>query len=247
MNGDSDKKVITFNDFDYSLGEEDDVLFEENVTQNIELNMRNEIVSLEAVDEYDNSEYAPLNNFQSIYSDSDEVFTYTEFNGEVDMVDHVLEVGLKIRYKKEVNVVVKNFSIHNLFEVVFPYNDRYRLEGSCKGKKCPWRIWASLLEEDSSWQIKSFEWNHTCTKALKNISAFASWLARRYIKTFTIVLKWDVKLFKAYVLKEYSVEISDTKAWRARRNTKELLKGLLVGQFGSLGLYAVEVRKTNPG
>ncbi|CAA2971448.1 Hypothetical predicted protein [Olea europaea subsp. europaea] len=101
LNGDSDKKDITYNDFDYSLGEEDDVLFEENVTQNIELDMRNEIVSLEAVDESDNSEYAPSNNFQSIYSDSDEVFTYTEFNGEVDMVDHVLELGLKIRYQKE--------------------------------------------------------------------------------------------------------------------------------------------------
>lgn len=119
MNRDSEKEDITFSDSDYSLGEEDDILLKENVTQNIELDMRNEIVSLEAVDKSDNYEYAPPDDLRSVHSDShNEVVTYPEFNGEVDMVDPVLEVGLKFRSKKEVNVVVKNFSIHNRFEVV---------------------------------------------------------------------------------------------------------------------------------
>ncbi|CAA2984482.1 Hypothetical predicted protein [Olea europaea subsp. europaea] len=77
LNSDSDKEDITFNDFDYSLGEEEDILFKENVTQNIELDMRNEIVSLEATYEFDNSEYVPLDNLRSVYSDSDsKVVTY---------------------------------------------------------------------------------------------------------------------------------------------------------------------------
>ncbi|CAI9753449.1 unnamed protein product [Fraxinus pennsylvanica] len=112
----------------------------------------------------------PSDDLRSVHSDSDEeVVTYPEFNGKVDMVDPVLDVGLKFRSKKEVKPVVKNFSIHNRFEVIFSYNDKNILEGHCKGKKCLWRIWASPLEGDSSWQIISFEWNHNCSRALKNI------------------------------------------------------------------------------
>ncbi|CAI9785122.1 unnamed protein product [Fraxinus pennsylvanica] len=102
LNSASDKEDATFNDSDYSLGEEDDILFEENVTHNIELDMRNEIVSLEAAYKSENSEYAPSDDLRSVHSDSDEdVVTYPEFNGDVDMVDPVLEVGLKFRSKKE--------------------------------------------------------------------------------------------------------------------------------------------------
>ncbi|XP_022849913.1 uncharacterized protein LOC111372004 [Olea europaea var. sylvestris] len=245
FNNDSDKEDITFNysDYIYSPGEEDDMLFAGNVSQNVELDVGN---LLEAADESDNSEYAPSDDIRSIHSDSDEVVTYPEFEGDVDMVDPVLEVGLKFRLKKELKVVVKNFSIANRFEVHFPYNDRHRLDDRCKDKKCPWRIWASPLEEDSAWQIKSFEWNHTCSRAFNNISVFASWLAHTYIETYTIALKWDVKLFKTTVLKEHGVEISDAKAWRARRYAKGLLGGSLVGQFLLLDLYAAEVRRTNP-
>lgn len=206
-------------------------------------------MSLEATNESDNSGYVPSDDLRSVYCD-EEVVTYPEFNGKVDMVDPVLDVGLKFRSKKEIKPVVKNFSIHNKFEVIFSYNDKNILEGCCKRKKCLWRIWASPLEGDSSWQIISFEWNHNCSRALKNIVypvVGCSWLARRYIETFTIAPRWNVKLFKLSVLIEYGVEISDTKTWRARRYVKELLRGLLVGQFGLLGLYAVEVRRTNPG
>ncbi|XP_022869495.1 uncharacterized protein LOC111388904 [Olea europaea var. sylvestris] len=207
FNNDSDKEDITFNysDYIYSPGEEDDMLFAGNVSQNVELDVGN---LLEIADESDNSEYAPLDDIRSIHSDSDEVVTYPEFEGDVDMVDPVLEVELKFRSKKELKVVVKNFSIANRFEVLFSYNDRHRLEGRCKDK---------------------------------------NWLALTYIETFTIAPKWDVKLFKTTVLKEHGVEISDAKAWRARRYAKGLLGGSLVGQFGLLGSYAAEVGRTNPG
>ncbi|CAI9760511.1 unnamed protein product [Fraxinus pennsylvanica] len=126
-----------------------------------------------------------LDDLRSVHSNSnEEVVTYPEFNDDVDMVDPVLEVGLKFRSKKEVKGVVKNFSIHNRFEVVFPYNDRCRLEGCCKEKNCPWRIWVSPLEEDSSWQIKLFEWNHTYSRALKNISVSASCASDKEDVTF---------------------------------------------------------------
>ncbi|CAA3018868.1 Hypothetical predicted protein [Olea europaea subsp. europaea] len=140
FNNDSDKEDITFIDsnYIYSLWEEDDMLFAKNVSQNVELDVGN---FLEAADESDNSEYAPSDassdDIRSIHSDSVEVVTYPEFESDVDMVDPVLEVGLKFRSKKELKVVVKNFSIANRFEVLFPYNDRHGLEGRCKDKKCP--------------------------------------------------------------------------------------------------------------
>ncbi|CAA2984873.1 Hypothetical predicted protein [Olea europaea subsp. europaea] len=89
------------------------MLFAENVSQNVEFDVGN---LLEIADESDNSEYAPLDDIRSIHSDSDEVVTYPEFEGDVDMVDPVLEVELKFRSKKELKVVVKNFSIANRFE-----------------------------------------------------------------------------------------------------------------------------------
>ncbi|KAL2550099.1 Ubiquitin fusion degradation UFD1 family protein [Forsythia ovata] len=79
--------------------------------------------------EPDTSEYASSDELRSVNSDSEEkVICYLEFNGEKDTMDLVLEVGLKFRLKEELKVVVKNFSISNRYEVVFPYNYKSRIE-----------------------------------------------------------------------------------------------------------------------
>ncbi|KAL2485826.1 Uncharacterized protein Adt_30582 [Abeliophyllum distichum] len=101
-NSGSDGEDLTFNEPDFSLGEEDDVLFEENVTENIELHPSTDLLSLVDRTDSDTSKYDSLDELRSVNSDSEEeVIRYPEFNGEKNMMDPVLEIGLKFRSKEE--------------------------------------------------------------------------------------------------------------------------------------------------
>ncbi|KAL2480384.1 Uncharacterized protein Adt_33350 [Abeliophyllum distichum] len=88
-----DGEDLTFNESDFSLGEEDDVLFEENVTENIELDTSKDLLSLADRNDSETSKYDSLDELRSVNDDSEEeVIRYPEFNGEKNMMDPVLEI-----------------------------------------------------------------------------------------------------------------------------------------------------------
>ncbi|KAL2549682.1 uncharacterized protein Fot_11212 [Forsythia ovata] len=104
-----------------------------NVTENIELDTSKDLVFLVDLNDSETSKYNSSDQLQSVNSNSEEeVILYLEFNGARNMMDHVLEVGFKFRLKEELKTVIKNFSISNIFEVVFPHNDKSRLEARRK-------------------------------------------------------------------------------------------------------------------
>ncbi|KAL2532968.1 hypothetical protein Adt_06319 [Abeliophyllum distichum] len=64
---------VSFNNLDYIVGEDDDLLFEQNVIDDIELDMRTDMIYvIDDRNELDNSEYAQSDELQSVNSDSEE-------------------------------------------------------------------------------------------------------------------------------------------------------------------------------
>ncbi|KAL2481761.1 Uncharacterized protein Adt_34727 [Abeliophyllum distichum] len=168
QNSDATEDETYFNDSDYSLGEDENLIFEQNVTSSIELDARKESTVANEINDSDSLENSPSDELRSVHSDSEEeVVQYLEFNAEKEMMDPELEVGKKFFSKEEFKVATKNFSINNRFEVRFLVNDANRVKVICKENKCPWRVWASVMAGESTWQIKSYEWNHICNRAWK--------------------------------------------------------------------------------
>ncbi|KAL2465811.1 Uncharacterized protein Adt_41662 [Abeliophyllum distichum] len=110
----------SFNDSDYIMHKNDDFLFEKNVTDDIELDIRTWMVSVKDDRiELDSLEYGHSDDLQSVHSDSEEeVIRYLKFNAETSMMDPELDVGLRFRSREEFELTVKNSNINNRFEVI---------------------------------------------------------------------------------------------------------------------------------
>ncbi|KAL2480223.1 Uncharacterized protein Adt_33189 [Abeliophyllum distichum] len=93
QNSDATNDETYFNDSDYSLGEDDDLIFEQNVTSSIELDARKESSVANEINDSDSLENPPSDELRSVHSVSEEeVVQYPEFNAEKEMIDPKLEV-----------------------------------------------------------------------------------------------------------------------------------------------------------
>ncbi|KAL2480480.1 SWIM-type domain-containing protein [Abeliophyllum distichum] len=129
---------LYFNDSYYSLGENDDLIFKQNVTSSIELDARKESTVTNETNDLDSLENPPSDELQSVHSKSEEeVVQFPKFNAEKKMLDPELEVGKKFRSREESKAAAKNFSVNNRFKVRFPINDADSVKVICKGDKCP--------------------------------------------------------------------------------------------------------------
>ncbi|KAL2533460.1 DBD Tnp Mut domain-containing protein [Abeliophyllum distichum] len=102
------------------------------------------------INDSDSLENSPLDELRSVHSDSEEEVQYPEFNAKKEMLDPALKVGRKFRSKEEFKAIAKIFSINNRFGIRFPVNDAYIVKAICKGNKCPWRVWASVMVGEST-------------------------------------------------------------------------------------------------
>ncbi|KAL2527252.1 hypothetical protein Adt_12306 [Abeliophyllum distichum] len=71
-NSGSDGEDLTFNESDFSIGEENDVLFEENVIENIELDTSRDLLSLVDRNDSETSKYDSSDELRSVNDESKE-------------------------------------------------------------------------------------------------------------------------------------------------------------------------------
>ncbi|KAL2552227.1 Uncharacterized protein Fot_05846 [Forsythia ovata] len=136
-NSDATDTEPYFNDLDYSLGEDDDLIFEQNVTSSIELDARKERNKTNETNDSHSLENPPPDELRSVYSNSEEeVVQYPEFNAEKEML--ILSLKWKRSFDQERNSRQQPifFSINSKFEVRFPVNNANRVKAICKGDKC---------------------------------------------------------------------------------------------------------------
>ncbi|KAL2542537.1 Uncharacterized protein Adt_03515 [Abeliophyllum distichum] len=126
QNSDATDDETYFNDSYYSLGEDDNLIFEQNVTSSIELNARKESTVANEINYSNSLENPPSDELRSVHSDSEEkVVQYLEFNGEKEMMDPELEVG---NYScRQVVLLSKN---HN-----FTHNTGHQQHRTCQSRK----------------------------------------------------------------------------------------------------------------
>ncbi|RYQ95013.1 hypothetical protein Ahy_B08g089993 [Arachis hypogaea] len=93
-----------------------------------------------------------------------------------------LEVGMKFNMKMDFKEAVREYCIQEGRRVRFKKNDNVRCRVLCKGKDCPWVIYASKNSEDVCWQVKTFNEDHTFPRKTKNRLANRGWLASKLVK-----------------------------------------------------------------
>lgn len=158
-----------FNDSDYDVYDDDDCLFDRNVTEVIEIGMH--IVEHEERQELDSPSYASsekLNFLSGLDSEGNSGRpNFPEYFASSVKRNPQLEVGLLFANFEELKSVVRDYDVFNQVEPAFKRNEKNRLHCVCKND-CPWKLWASKIQGRDTVQIKTYDPRHTCFKARTN-------------------------------------------------------------------------------
>ncbi|KAK2662594.1 hypothetical protein Ddye_001168 [Dipteronia dyeriana] len=116
--------------------------------------------------------------FEGYQSNSEDEF-FSDSDDEGD--DSKLAVVMKSNpFKKLIGAPIR-FEImqfRNGFKKI--KNDKNRLTWACLAEKCPWRLHASIVGDDTTMQVKTYNNEHTCHRIYKSQEARSKWISSKF-------------------------------------------------------------------
>ncbi|XP_075487932.1 uncharacterized protein LOC142527104 [Primulina tabacum] len=178
--------------------------------------------------------------------DDDSCPKHHVFSERMNMKMFELAVGMKFKDVHEFRRVLVDWTVRSGVELVFKKNEKRRVTAVCKAG-CEWRLHASLVMGGPTFQIKTLTGKHTCVRASSNKLATYKYLSKRIEMIVCENPTIPVDNLKRLIRRKCNVDVSEYKAYMAKKAALEKLKGKFKDQYLKLWDYCETVRKYNPG
>uniref|UniRef100_A0A2N9H486 PB1-like domain-containing protein n=1 Tax=Fagus sylvatica TaxID=28930 RepID=A0A2N9H486_FAGSY len=177
------------------------------------------IISIDPIDDIPiGSDYGSSDQLNSPNNSDDEPHhIYPDFRA-TDLDDPVFTVGMYFRDNIELKEAVFAYRLKHGFGLRFTKNER--------------------------WKVRSV---HTCSRAFHSRAVSSRWVAKKYIDHFRINPDMELDELIGKVMKDHEVELSRSKAYRAKQYAKVLIEGSYLEQYRRVRDYCEELMRTNPG
>ncbi|KAK1285411.1 hypothetical protein QJS10_CPB20g00815 [Acorus calamus] len=112
----------------------------------------------------------PTVHEQMEYSCSDSDMSVGDYGGTVLHYDPelpVMEVGSQFSNVDEFRSALRQHGILHEFGAKYIKNDKFRVTAKCQGVDCPWRIHASVIQDNVTFEVKTLMSDHSCTSVNK--------------------------------------------------------------------------------
>ncbi|CAI9282381.1 unnamed protein product [Lactuca saligna] len=122
-------------------------------------------------------------------------------------------LGMKFCDRYELKHLLSNYAVANGYKLWYEKNDSTRLlVRCCKGEeksKCPFRLWATWMSKERSFQIKSLISERNCSRAL-NLGSMVtySWIGKQLIETIIDNPRISYRKMAAAVLRDFNLKVS---------------------------------------
>ncbi|XP_044396626.1 uncharacterized protein [Triticum aestivum] len=209
-----------FYDSDYDIEDGDDDLYVKNVDKEVDDHREKDT----ACDyEAELAEDALDDSHLHLSNEKREKLKYhfKGFNLETDLNNPILKLGQVFGNVQELRHAITSYSIRNRVQVKKTRNTSKKIIAVCSGE-CPWYLMASKDNRTSSFVIKKYCDEHTCTKAWNLKGLTAPFLTRKFKDKFRDNEKMSLKKFLEKVQTEYNliptrtfgiVEVESTSSW----------------------------------
>ncbi|KAL4558095.1 hypothetical protein LXL04_036291 [Taraxacum kok-saghyz] len=152
-------------------------------------------------------------------------------------------VGERYESPQQLKQCLLNYAIRSAYSIKFAKCDSVRLHALCgsrdKKVKCPFRVYASWMTQERSFQIKTLVDEHKCMRDYKVSNLMhPTWLARHFVKELMMKPTLKCKELQAIVKAKFHCGVSWSKAYRARCRADH---------YGLVWDYAQELSRSNPG
>ncbi|GKC06245.1 hypothetical protein Tco_0997855 [Tanacetum coccineum] len=117
-----------------------------------------------------------------------------------------------------------------------------------KGKSCPFRLWATWMSSEKSFQIKSLYADHRCTRNY-NLGSLVTfkWIARHYVNEIVMNPSLTYRFMREDIREKFMIDVSIGQCKRAKQCALYEHGEGLIEHYGRLWEYRQAVLESNPG
>ncbi|KAH0709663.1 hypothetical protein KY284_011090 [Solanum tuberosum] len=188
---------------------------------------------------------------RSLHSDSEtETYNYPQFNSKIDGDNPILALELTFGSKREFKDAVATHEIKKEEGKYIKWNknDKERIRAKCIHKECKWKIMASKMQRDKSFQIKTYDPTHTCKEwHHENRIITPSFIVRKYLNEIGSNRNGSLADFRDRVSVDLKAKVTLSQVKRPKRKAISLLDGDIKDQFKMMWDYCNKMDRTNPG
>jgi len=98
-----------------------------------------------------------------------------------------------------------------------------------------------------TYQLKTYNKDHTCARVTINKSASSKWVAKDVIKKLQSDKKINIPTIMKDMRREHAVGITKDRAWKAKQIAKAVVEGDAARQYTKLWRYVVELKRLCAG
>ncbi|KAG8374595.1 hypothetical protein BUALT_Bualt10G0011700 [Buddleja alternifolia] len=173
---------------------------------------------------------------------------FIRFNPIIDMSDPKFVNGMLFTDAAKFKAAIRSHAVTWQRDIKFIKNDRIRVRARYNGKKCPWLVYASNIEDTSTFQIKTLCTTHKCGRTLSKHRFLTSrLLSSKYMNDWRLHNGWRLDDFQEKVHNDLNVEVSRAQYYRTKKKVYDMLYGKYKDQYTRLYDYCEELRVSNPG
>ena len=152
--------------------------------------------------------------------------------------------GLRFRDGFQVRYALINNAIENGWEIRFKRASQTQVEAKCK-KPCKWRCYGSFNTTVGAFLLSRVEYEHTCSRNMRNKIVSANWIAKKYLNVFRLKPDTTVKELRADLVQRFAHDASKWKLYNAKRKIIELLTGSVEEHYAKLRSYVLELMRVD--
>ena len=129
----------------------------------------------------------------------------------------------------------------------FVKNHKDKVIVRCKVEGCKYRVYGSQVTNEMTFQIKTLNPTHTCTRAYKNSACTSRWISKRYMQKFRYDLNCPTAGLQKEIKDKFHVDVGRMQVYRARKSAEKVIDGDGNEQYNRFWDYCETLKATNVG
>ena len=127
-------------------------------------------------------------------STDEEEISYPTFNEDLDMERPTFERGMCFKSSLILRKAVKQHAILDRRPIRTMRNFGKKVKYVCE-PPCQWQVYASTMQNSSTFQIKTLYNKHTCMPTFGQMKLNSTWIAENYEKDIRMNPTWPIQAF----------------------------------------------------
>ncbi|KAK1389992.1 hypothetical protein POM88_018170 [Heracleum sosnowskyi] len=161
---------------------------------------------------------------------------YITFNPKTPMKYIEFQPGLLFFSVTVLKHAIIDYAVEHKRDIWFAKNDLQRVQAKCK-ETCSWYLYASKIDVDGTFQVKSYNKDHSCILVNKHSFVRSDWIARKFGSQMRSNPKWKLREIQQHINEVHGLLLSKNQCWLAKKIAMSEIEGEIAKQYKRLYDY----------